>query len=573
VQTPLSFGAFEVREERGRGPRGVVYDVRDDEGRPAVVKLYTAALPRATAEIARLLRDAVAAGDLGHPNIVPVLATGLHEGRPWVATELVEGVSLRQVCHGRAPWPVERVLDIWRQLCEGLAHAHREGVLHLDLKPADVMVTRSGEVRLLDFGSWHLKSAAPQGPAEPDEGLHYRAPEVIAGRRPDRRADVFGVGAIVYELVARRRAFPGDSSTDVVRGISRGEPDLACLPSTPFSPGLEQVLARSLARALESRHASFEEVHAELVQLVREAAPRLRETAAAQAEPGADHRREALVTELTQARAEDRLEDALDVGRRLLDLDPDDEWTHRTVSEIESQMREREVDELVGMALAHAADGEIEVAARIAEKVERLAPWSPRYLQLQVYLDEETARQAAGRLVAAGRAHLADGRREEARAAASEALSLMPGHPPAVKLLAQALAAVEGTPATGTATPAAGTAPGPAPSSPAPEPSPAPRPPATPGPPATPEPPTPTPRWPPREVLSFDPEPDAEGDAATGDDVDPRRTQAALYAAAALRHFLDDEHTSARQAVERALALDPENARALELRKVLGVLG
>lgn len=572
MQNPLSFGAFEVREERSRGPGGVVYDVRDADGRPAVVKLYTAVAPRATAEIARLLRDAVAAGDLGHPNIVPVLATGLHEGQPWVATELVEGVSLRQVCHGRAPWPVERILDIWRQLCEGLAHAHREGVLHLDLKPADALVTRSGEVRLLDFGSWHLKSAAPPGPGELDEGLHYRAPEVIAGRRPDRRADVFSVGAIVYELVARRRAFPGDTSTDVIRGISLGEPDLACLPSTPFSPGLEQVLARSLARALESRHASFEDVHAALVQLVREAAPRLRETAAARADAGADdHRREALVTDLTQARAEDRLDDALDLGRRLLDLDPDDEWTHRTVSEIESQMREREVDELVGMALSHAADGEIEVATRIAEKIERLAPWSPRYLQLQVYLDEENARQAADRLVAAGRAHLADGRREEARAAASEALAVMPEHPPAVKLLAQALAATEGAGATGIAASVAGTTPA------LPEPSAEPPKPTVTLPPPAPEPvpePSPaTPRWPPREVLSFDPEPDPDEGAAPGDDVDPRRTQAALLAAAALRHFLDDEHTSARQAVERALALDPENARALELRKVLGVLG
>ena len=435
MQTPPSFGAFEVRREMGRGAGGIVFEVQDAAAHPAALKLYTAAPQRASAAIARLLRDAVAAGALGHPNITPVLATGLHEGRPWVATELVAGVSLRQVCRGRSPWPIERVLDIWRQLCEGLAHAHREGVLHLDLKPADVMITPAGEVRVLAFGAWHLKALAAQAPGLAEEGLHYRAPEVLAGRRPDRRADVFSVGAIVYELVARRRAFPGDTSTDVIRGISHGEPDLACLPSTVFSPGLEQVLARSLSRPLEARHPSFEDVHAELVQLVRETAPRLRETTSAAA---ARPEREDLVTELTQARAEGRLEDALEVGRRLVELDGGDEWARRTLAEIESAQREREVDELVGLALSHAADGEIELAAQIAEKIERLAPWSPRYLQLQVYLDEEKARQAADRLVAGGREHLRQGRRDAARRAANDALAAMPGHPNARKLLAEA---------------------------------------------------------------------------------------------------------------------------------------
>jgi tetratricopeptide (TPR) repeat protein len=528
VQTPPSFGAFEVRREMGRGAGGIVFEVHDAAGRPAVLKLYTAAPQRASAAIARLLRDAVAAGQLGHPNITPVLASGLHEGRPWVATEPVEGVSLRQVCRSRSPWPIERILDIWRQLCEGLAHAHREGVLHLDLKPADVLVTPTGEVRLLDFGAWHLKALEAQGPGPAEEGLHYRAPEVLAGRRPDRRADVFAVGAIVYELVARRRAFPGDTSTDVIRGISHGEPDLACLPETVFSPGLEKVLGRCLARPLESRLPSFEEVHAELVQLVRDAAH-------------PEH--EALVTALTQARAEGRLEAALEAGRRLLELDGEDEWARRTLAEIESAQREREVDELVGLALSHAADGEIEVATQIAEKIERLAPWSPRYLQLQVYLDEEKARQAADRHVAEGREQLREGRHAAARAAARDALAAMPGHPGARRLLAEADRR--------------------APS-----------------------------RRRPRAVLSFDPEPEPAGapsdpaakgeaapDAAAPDapapegGSEPRQTQAALLAAAALRHFLKDEHRSARQAVEKALALDPGNPRALELRKILSVLG
>jgi serine/threonine protein kinase len=134
-----------------------------------------------------------------------VIGVGEQDGRPWVATELVTGVSLAQVARSRASWPIERVLDVWRQLCEGLAHAHREGLLHLDLKPSDVRLNADGDVKVLDFGSWHLKSLEGRGAFHSDDGLHYRPPEVLAGRRPDRRADIFAVAAIVYELVARRR--------------------------------------------------------------------------------------------------------------------------------------------------------------------------------------------------------------------------------------------------------------------------------------------------------------------------------------------------------------------------------
>ena len=120
----------------------VAWDPEHD--RTAAVKLFTAAPRDATAAISRLRRDAQAAGALGHPNIAAVLGVGDHEGWPWVATEFVPGVSLAQVLRGRALLPIERVLDVWRQMCEGLAHAHREGVLHLDLKPADVRLAPSG---------------------------------------------------------------------------------------------------------------------------------------------------------------------------------------------------------------------------------------------------------------------------------------------------------------------------------------------------------------------------------------------------------------------------------------------
>jgi tetratricopeptide (TPR) repeat protein len=522
VETPKSFGAFEVRRELASGPRGAVFEAWDEaHSRAVAVKLYIAAPQDAPGAIARLRRDAQAAGALGHPNLAAVLGVGEHDGQPWVATELVQGVSLAQILRSRTPWPIEHVLDAWRQLCEGLAHAHREGVLHLDLKPADVRITPHGEVKVLDFGSWHLKSLERHSPGPAGEGLHYRAPEVLAGQRPDRRADVFAVGAIVYELVAHRKAFPGETTTDVVLAVSRCEPDLACLPTTPFSPGLERILAVSLARDPEARHPSFEDVHADLVQLVRDVVPRLRSEAGEGA--GARPEREGLIGEITAARAEDRLDDALEVARRLLALDPEDETALRTLSDIESILIEREVDEIVGRALAHAADGELERAAALAEKVERLAPWSPRYLQLQVYLDEEKARRSADRLVAAARKHLAEGRGDEARAVARQALASHPGHAAAGRLLGE-LGEGPGVPA------AAGSE----------------------APPARPE---------------------RKAGARPASSADPRQAEANALAASALQHFLANEHGHAREAVDRALALDPGNRRALELQKLLRLLG
>ena len=226
--------------------------------------------------------------------------------------------------------------------------------------------------------------------------------------------------------------------------------------------------------------------------------------------------------ELTRARAEDRLEDALDACRKLLALDPDDEGARRAFSEIESVMLGREADELVGEALAHAADGDFDRATRLAEKVERLAPWSPRYLELQVYLDEEGARRAADRLVTTARECKEEGREAEARAALQGALAAMPGHAIALRLLQE----LRRTGASSRKPIAAA-----------------------------------------GDAGSVDP------DRAEAPESTQPRTEAEALIADALRHFTASEHDQARKAVERALALDPENRRARDLQRILRVLG
>jgi len=600
VSTPEKLGPFELGREIGQGSYGIVYEALDPAREiRAAVKHFVHAPPGAATALSRLRRDAQAAGALGHPNVASVIAAGEQDGVSWVATELVNGVSFAQIARSRAPWPIERVLDVWRQMCEGLAHAHREGLLHLDLKPSDVRVNADGDVKILDFGAWRLKSLEGQQRVFVDAGLRYRPPEVLSGHRPDGRADIFAVAAIVYELVARRRAFPGESTTDVIRSVSRCEPDLATLPSSAFSPGFERMLAASLAREASRRPRSFEEVHADLVQLVRDTAPRLRE--AAPTTSGARPDRDALLAELTRARAEDRLEDALDVCRRLLALDPEDEAARRAFPEVESVLVTREADALVGEALTLAADGNIEAATRIAEKVEGLAPWSPRYLQLQVYLDEEGARRLAERHVETARGHMADGRTAEAGAAAQEALSALPGHEAAERLLQEL---------------GAGPATDPTAAEGAPRPAPAARPSLEPEPPAPAESsgslakesraaawepahtpaaanvssePAAGPAEPPPLVSGGElaSAPEALGPAASPpaprlDDPQPppgvrvsasRRVEAEALTADALRHFMANEHDQARKVVDRALHLDPVNRRARELQRILRVLG
>jgi tetratricopeptide (TPR) repeat protein len=518
-----TIGPYEVRRLLGRGTSGVVYEAWDPVPQVLLaLKLVTQPMRDAPGLRARLQRDAQASAALGHPNIAAVLEVGEHEGQPFVATEHIPGVDLGQVARSGRPFPIEWILDVWRQIAEGMAYAHRSALLHLDLKPTDVRVTPAGEVKLLDFGFAHLKSIERAGSGPAVGGVHYRAPEQVEGRRADSRADIFAAGAIVYELAARRRAFPGDDFTTVLRHITRGRPDSDALPRTPFSPGFEAILLKSLAREPRDRYASFEALHDDLVALVRESARRMRTSlasapaeapaaagvgppAAAEVGPPAAGapddpvavKREDRHTALTRARAENQLELALEICQRLLDADPEDELARRSASEIEAVIQDREVEELVGMALSHAADGEMELAARIAEKVERVAPWSPRYLQLQVYLDEETARLRADDLAASAQGSLSRGETAEARAAAEQALAALPGHAAAQKVL------------DGLAVPPAR---------------------------------------------------------------HPRQAEIESLTTAALDFFVGNEHEKARAAIERVLAVDPENRKALELRRILGNL-
>jgi tetratricopeptide (TPR) repeat protein len=554
---------------------GTVYQARDPViHRTVALKTMTPGLAETPELKARFLREAQAAGGLRHQNIVTVYDLGEDRGQPYIAMEFIEGQDLEKIIQSRQALSVEWKIDVLRQVCEGLAYAHRAGIVHRDVKPANIRVTSEGEVKIMDFGIAHLQSSTLTKNGLVLGTVHYMAPEQVEGEKVDHRADVFSVGAIAYELLAYRKPFDGDSVPQVMFHIMRTEPDFKALPRTDYSPGLEAIVARALAKPLAGRYQGLDEMRDDLERLVRETAARL---LAAQKDTAE------LLAGIAQARAAGQLQKALTICRRLIELDPQHAGGLQQRREVEEAIRVQEVEQLSGMALGYAADGDLDLATKIAGKVARLAPESARYRDLAAYLEEEAARRSAAALVTTAQEHIVLGNLEEARAAAEEVLATQPDHAiareirdPAATVIAQRDRQM-----------------------------PAPSPPARTSPPAVTSPPleslTPLPEGPPkdseavrlleearRHLKARDPVkavPLLEQASALAPDhaaiarllavahLDARRAEGASHAAAALNHFLQNDHARARKAVEKALALDPENRRARELRQVLGVLG
>ena len=192
METPKLIGRFEVERLIGRGGMGQVYLARDPViDRPVAIKLIGSAIENETAR-RRLVREARTAGRLRHPNIVTIFEAGEHEELPYIAMEFMPGETLRSLIRRREPLPLRRRLEMIENACAGLAHAHREGVVHLDIKPDNLMLDDTGVVKVLDFGI----SRSTQGDTTVHIAgtLRYMSPEQIQGHPLDQRSDTFSLG-------------------------------------------------------------------------------------------------------------------------------------------------------------------------------------------------------------------------------------------------------------------------------------------------------------------------------------------------------------------------------------------
>jgi Tol biopolymer transport system component/predicted Ser/Thr protein kinase len=272
-------GPYEILAPLGAGGMGEVYRARDAKlGRELALKVLPEDLSRDPERRRRFEQEARAASALNHPNVVPVYDVGTVDGVTYIAMELVEGRTLRDVVTAGAT-PPKKLLELAVQIADGLSRAHEAGIVHRDLKPENIMVSRDGHVRILDFGL--AKLVEPKGDVSENSTspqitragmvvgtLGYMSPEQAAGRSVDFRSDQFSLGTILYELASGKKPFQRATGPETLTAILR-EPAPPLAPLAPHLPAPLRwiVEERCLAKEREDRYASTRDLQRELVGL------------------------------------------------------------------------------------------------------------------------------------------------------------------------------------------------------------------------------------------------------------------------------------------------------------------
>ena len=263
-------GRYRILGELGRGAMGVVYRAVDPLiDREVALKTLHDSLPQDVAgEVqARFLREARSAGRLNHPNIVTIFDVGQEGGVAYIAMELLEGPSLQQVLKERKPIPYHSAADIIAQVADALHHAHQFSIVHRDVKPANVVVSRSGRAKLTDFGVAYVPASDVTQNGSALGSPRYMAPEQVLGQPVDARADVFSLGVVLYELLTRCTPFerPGDTTVFALMQRIAGEPHPPLRQADPDIPaGFDRIMDRALAKRPQDRYQTAAELASDL---------------------------------------------------------------------------------------------------------------------------------------------------------------------------------------------------------------------------------------------------------------------------------------------------------------------
>jgi len=397
-------GKYDIECEIGHGAMGVVYKAHDPAiGRMVALKTITTGLKENPDLLERFYREARAAGNLQHPNIVTIYDLGEGDGTPYIAMEFLEGEDLELVISERRPIPLSQKVSYVVMAARALDYAHKRGVVHRDVKPANIVVTTEGTIKVVDFGIARLVDASRSQTGLLIGTVNYMSPEQVRGEKVDGRSDIFSLGVMFYELIAGERPFSGTYTATMVAIMT--QPHRSILELAPDCPAtICEILDRALQKNVEDRYSSMEEF---LIDL----------------EPAWKRLQQDTVTEMVAeskrlSEAQDT-EGAREVLRRAVLIDPTNRAAKSLLEKITAELKKQaarpRAAEQIAQAEGFLKAGKLQEAADAGEAALKL---DSAYLPAKELLEKVAAQAKQNRLIQesirAARKRLAEGSLGEA---------------------------------------------------------------------------------------------------------------------------------------------------------------
>jgi serine/threonine protein kinase len=376
-------GKYEIKGEIGSGAMGVVYLAEDPRlGRPVALKTTSAEVASSPELLKRFYREAQAAAKLCHPNIVTIYEIDEANGVPFIAMEFLEGANLQKVISERREPLVLKKLQIIIDTCKGLDYAHQHGVVHRDIKPGNIMLSDSGQVKIVDFGIARVGVSSMTRTGVVLGTVMYMSPEQVQGMMVDARSDLFSLGIVLYELLTYHNPFPGDDVPSILFKILNEPPEPITKYLGQCPPQLEQIVIRALAKDREERYQTSGDMAFDLQRI---ADSLRRNTATAYLEQG---QRSLQAGELTLAK---------ESLQKVLEIDSSHELAQSLLAEVRERIQSRQRTQKIEHNLRQAKEAleaeQFDDAIGLLEEALRLDPGNQeaqKYKQLVIQQRDRT---------------------------------------------------------------------------------------------------------------------------------------------------------------------------------------